>query len=53
MIGFGINNPETAKEALEKGADGVVVGSALVKLLDDNNFAKAFELLKNIKTVLN
>lgn len=53
VIGFGINNPETAKEALEKGAEGVVVGSALVKLLDDNNFAKAFELLKNIKTVLN
>ncbi len=53
VIGFGISNPETAIKAIKQGADGIVIGSALVKLLNENNFTKAFELIKNIKAVLN
>lgn len=33
-IGFGISNPEQAKE-ISKLADGVIVGSAIVKLIDE------------------
>ena len=32
-VGFGISNPEQAKQIKEWGADGVIVGSAIVKLL--------------------
>ena len=32
-VGFGIGTPEQARQVAEWGADGVVVGSALVKLL--------------------
>ena len=34
-VGFGISNPEQAKQIKEWGADGVIVGSAIVKLLAD------------------
>lgn len=32
-VGFGISSPEQAKQVKEWGADGVIVGSAIVKLL--------------------
>ncbi len=32
-VGFGISSPEQAKQTKEWGADGVIVGSAIVKLL--------------------
>jgi tryptophan synthase alpha chain len=34
-VGFGITNPEQARE-IGKTADGVVIGSALVRLIDEN-----------------
>jgi tryptophan synthase alpha chain len=30
-VGFGISTPEQAKQAAEAGADGVIVGSRLVR----------------------
>ncbi|KAK4792965.1 hypothetical protein SAY86_023400 [Trapa natans] len=34
-VGFGISKPEHAKQVANWGADGVIVGSAMVKLLGD------------------
>ncbi len=34
-LGFGISSPEHARAAVEAGADGVVVGSALIKCIDE------------------
>lgn len=36
ILGFGISEPDQVKEALEAGADGVVVGSAIVKMIAAN-----------------
>jgi len=38
VIGFGIQTPEQASEFAKSGADGVVIGSVIVKDID-NNFA--------------
>ena len=35
-VGFGISNPEQAKQVKDWGADAVIVGSAIVKRLADN-----------------
>lgn len=56
-VGFGVNE-KTARERI-KGADGVIVGSALVNILLDETMAlsdrlkKATELSKNIKEIIN
>lgn len=56
-IGFGIKDGETAK-VLSEFADGVVVGSALVKLLhetqqkDDNVLAAARDFMATLRTAL-
>jgi tryptophan synthase alpha chain len=34
-VGFGISRPEHVKAVLEAGADGVIVGSAFVKLIEE------------------
>ena len=34
-VGFGISNSKQAKEVISYGADGVVIGSALIKVLGD------------------
>ncbi|MCB9688187.1 MAG: tryptophan synthase subunit beta [Alphaproteobacteria bacterium] len=34
LVGFGISGPEQARAALDAGADGVIVGSALVRLVE-------------------
>jgi tryptophan synthase alpha chain len=40
VIGFGIQTPKQAKDFSETGADGVVIGSAIVKEINDNFLAK-------------
>ena len=35
-VGFGINNKKQIEEITKIGADGVVVGSALVKIIEEN-----------------
>ncbi len=49
VVGFGISTPEQAS-ALAKHADGVVVGSALVKLLHDSrgDFGPVVELVRRL-----
>ena len=36
LLGFGISKPEHVKEALRIGADGAIVGSALVRIIEDH-----------------
>lgn len=36
VVGFGISNPKQARKVISYGADGVVVGSALIKVLKDS-----------------
>ncbi|MBN2145476.1 MAG: tryptophan synthase subunit alpha [Candidatus Aureabacteria bacterium] len=47
-IGFGISSPETAKEAAGY-ADGIIVGSALVKIIGESG-ASPDELLMKLRT---
>jgi len=36
VVGFGISGPENAKKLIDSGADGVVVGSAIISAVGDN-----------------
>ena len=51
MVGFGIGSPEAAVKAAEK-VDGVIVGSAVVKRLQDGNYDEAMDLINSIRTAL-
>lgn len=42
-VGFGISQPEHARQAMEWGADGVIVGSAFVKRLADASPEKGLQ----------
>jgi tryptophan synthase alpha chain len=35
-VGFGISTPEQAKQVAAAGADGVIIGSKIVKMIEDN-----------------
>jgi tryptophan synthase alpha chain len=35
-VGFGVSKPEHARELAQAGADGVIVGSAVVKIIEEN-----------------
>ncbi len=46
-VGFGISNPLQAEEILSFGADGVVVGSAIIKIFQESKNGKSLSRLKN------
>lgn len=53
-VGFGISTPDQAAQVASWGADGVIVGSALVKVIEENNgspelIAKATAFVKALK----
>lgn len=55
-IGFGISNPEQAS-LFSKYADGIIIGSALIKLVNenlpiDNSTSKVLSFLRKIRTSL-
>lgn len=50
-VGFGIGSPETAVRAAEK-ADAVIVGSAVVKRVMDNDITGALDLISSIRRAL-
>jgi tryptophan synthase alpha chain len=35
-VGFGVSRPEHVRTVLDAGADGVIVGSALVRLIEEH-----------------
>ena len=47
-VGFGISKPEHVKEICKAGADGAIVGSAIVKLIQ-NNLKNKSSMLKKIE----
>ncbi|XP_020105008.1 tryptophan synthase alpha chain-like [Ananas comosus] len=47
-VGFGISNPEHVKKVASWGADGVIVGSAIVRLIGEGKSSN--EILKNVET---
>ena len=54
-IGFGINTPKQAK-TVSKHADGVIVGSAIIKIIDKlgvNADDEIFNYVKEMKTAIN
>ena len=44
-VGFGISTADHARTIIEAGADGIIVGSALIDLLDGDDVAGTAELL--------
>ena len=50
-VGFGISKPEHVREVCISGADGVIVGSAIVKLIEKNLKNKKV-MLKKIKNYI-
>jgi tryptophan synthase alpha chain len=53
LVGFGISDAEVAK-AVKPFCDGVIVGSAVIKSLmdDDNNYQNTLELVRKLKSGL-
>ena len=47
IVGFGVKTPERARE-VAKDADGVVVGSAIVKTLHEDGAKAALTLVKSL-----
>lgn len=50
VVGFGISGPENAKKMIDSGADGVVVGSAIVAAVGENmdNDDAIYESVKDL-----
>ncbi len=59
LVGFGISKPEHAATIVNEGTEGVIIGSAIVKLVENNlnNYQKMekeiVEFCKNIKNAIN
>lgn len=57
-VGFGISTPEHAKEIASAGADGVIIGSRIVKMIEDNlddkqkMLSEITEFITQVKAVL-
>lgn len=58
LVGFGISKPEHASTIIESGADGVIIGSAIVKIMReyledfDKMEYKVVEFVSNIKQAI-
>jgi len=50
-VGFGISKPEHVKAVCKAGADGAIVGSAIVKIIE-NNLKNRKAMLKKIGTCI-
>lgn len=57
-VGFGISKPEHAAEVASAGADGVIIGSRIVRIIEDNldnkekMISQTADFIKQVKTAL-
>ena len=57
-VGFGVSTPEHARQLAKAGADGVIVGSAVVNIIEKNltasdyGMAELAEFIRNMRVVL-
>jgi tryptophan synthase alpha chain len=57
-VGFGISTPQHAAQVAAAGADGVIIGSRIVKFIEENPDSpktmkeKVFDFITQIKSVL-
>ena len=57
-VGFGVSKPEHARQLAQAGADGVIVGSAVVNIIEKNLTASDYgraelaEFIRNMRVVL-
>lgn len=49
ILGYGINNPERVKEAIEVGADGVIVGTAMIERINQADYTGLSEFIRAMK----
>ena len=52
VAGFAISSPEMVRSVINAGADGVVVGSALIRRLEEGGTAEAIRFLASLRTGL-
>jgi tryptophan synthase alpha chain len=50
ILGYGINNPERVKEAVQVGADGVIVGTAMIERINQADYTGLSEFIRAMKT---
>jgi tryptophan synthase alpha chain len=50
ILGYGINNPERVKEAAQVGADGVIVGTAMIERLNKGDYDGLSSFIRDLKT---
>lgn len=49
MLGYGINNPTRAKEAVKVDPDGMIVGTAVIERIAAGDYSGLSELIRGIK----
>lgn len=52
LVGFGVSSPQIAR-TYATYSDGVIVGSAIIKLLSENKIKETIELISSIKNEIN
>lgn len=50
ILGYGINRPERVKEAVEVGADGVIVGTAMIERINQADYSGLSAFIRALKT---
>lgn len=49
ILGYGINNPDRIREALAVGADGVIVGTAMIERINEGDNQKFSSFIRSLK----
>lgn len=49
ILGYGINRPDRVKEAVNVGADGVLVGTAMIERINDGNYHELSKFIREMK----
>lgn len=52
ILGFGLNNEDDLRKALENGADGVAIGTAYIESFEKGGLTQALETVKRMRSIL-